>query len=885
MSNINFDNPWLLLIGIPLILAAVIPFIIAINKENKTVNNVLSFINHIIIALLVTLAIAKTTYEMVITETNIYVLADVSYSSNNNLSKIDQYIEDLTETTPKNSKIGIVCFGRDYELLVQPGEELKSVSEANVDDSATNIAEALEYTATLFTDDVIKRIVIISDGKETKQSNIVSIVHNLSADGIYIDAIYLDNNINENVAEVQINQIEYVPSTYLNTAEKVYSIIQSSVETRAFVSLYRDGEKIKEKAVTLYDGYNSVTVDLDTSIAGSHNYRIEVQANSDTSAYNNAYLFNQKVAEKVKMLFVSEEEADRASAESLYGQRAEIDYFINDPNVPFTVEDLCVYDEFVLSNVDVRHLKNHNQFVSSLDTLVSEFGKSLITLGNTYIQNNYEDETLSSLSNMLPVKYGNDEDEEKLVTLVLDISRSMEQLYKLQIAKEVVCSILDNLSDNTMVMIIVFFGEVSTVTSPTPASEREAIKEEIRNLEAYQGTFMGSALEYTHDFVTSLPYVKNEVILISDGLPYGEQASPAATAVQKLALSNILVSTIHVVSDTATAVNLMKQLAIIGKGYYYFIKEVDDVESLILNEVLNSLKETVLEANESPVSIMLSKDDLVEGVEILPNVKGLYNNIKKSNVEVVLNAIYTDFTEHSYTIPLYTYWDYGNGKVASFASSISGDWITHWNADESATQVLKNILDINVPSQRIDTPFIFEAVFDGTISSIQVNAPTLNKDSKLNIKVTYPDSTILEKELIFDSELYSTEIESEQIGQYIIELSYTLGELSYSATHLFNISYLPEYDSFTRFEASNLYYMVSENGIISEDGKLVLENDDSNVQKYIIDFTPAFMIISVVLFVIDIMIRKLRLQDIKSLFKVFNKKEFNRRGGSSEKKN
>ena len=137
-------------------------------------------------------------------------------------------------------------------------------------------------------------------------------------------------------------------------------------------------------------------------------------------------------------------------------------------------------------------------------------------------------------------------------------------------------------------MIIAFFGEVGTIFQPTLASERELMKEEVRKLSAYQGTFMGSALEYTHDFVTSLSYTKNEVILISDGLPYGEQASPAAIAVEKLANSNVLVSTIQVVTETPTSVNLMKQLASIGKGYYYHIKDLKEVESLVLNEVLNS---------------------------------------------------------------------------------------------------------------------------------------------------------------------------------------------------------------------------------------------------------------------------------------------------------
>ena len=84
MSSINFDNPILLLIGIPFILAAVIPFVLAIRKDNLTKNNLISFVIHILLSVVITLAIAKKTYEIIITETNIYVLADVSYSSNNN---------------------------------------------------------------------------------------------------------------------------------------------------------------------------------------------------------------------------------------------------------------------------------------------------------------------------------------------------------------------------------------------------------------------------------------------------------------------------------------------------------------------------------------------------------------------------------------------------------------------------------------------------------------------------------------------------------------------------------------------------------------------------------------------------------------------------------
>ena len=874
MNSINFDNPWLLIIGIPLLLIVIGAFVFSVRKDNRTIHNLLSFIIHIVIVLLVTLCAAKTTFEMVITETNIYVLADVSYSSNQNLDLIDEYIENLEDNVPRNSKIGVICFGKDYEVLTNLGEEFKSVKESKVNKSATNIKEALEFTATLFEDNVIKRIVIISDGEETKESNIVSVVQTLAVDDIYVDAIYLDNNIKEDVQEVQINEIDYVSTTYLNNQEEVYTIIQSNQNAKVFVELYKNNELIRNKAVSLVKGYNAVTFDLDTTKAGTFNYEIKLVTDDDTSPYNNSFIFDQTVSEKVKMLFISNDSSDKDAALELYGDTCEIDFKINTKNVPYTVEDLSVYDEFVLSNLDIRNLNNYSQFIASLDTLVSKFGKSLITFGNTYIQNNYDDPTLSVLNNMLPVKFGNDENEDKLVTICMDISRSMEQVDRLNIAKATACSILDNLDDEVTVMLIGFYGEVRTVFQQAQAIDRESLKEKIRNLEAYQGTFMGSALNYTYDMVSSLPYSKNEVILISDGLPYGEQAQSAKIVAKKMAENNIMLSTIHTISNEGG--DLMKELASLGKGYYYYIRDLEAVEGLVLNGVMNSLTEVILESSESTVEVKLKKENLVEGIENLPTIKGLYNNQKKSSAKVVLEATYTDVVGNSYKIPLYSYWGYGNGKVSTFSSTISGKWVSNWENDASGSKVLSKVDDVNKPKEKISSAFIFDTVNQGTNTMLVVQAPSLNVNSVLNAKITLPDNSIIEKTLAFDTENYSAIIEADLVGKYNVELTYTYGEKVVTSNYTFNISYLPEYNSFTIFEASNLYYMVSNNGQVSEDGKLVLKNDNSKELKYIYDFTPLFMTICAILVVLDIMIRKLTLNDILSLFR---KKDYFKTGG------
>ena len=88
MKNISFDNPYLLLIAIPVILAIMIPYFIVRNKDNKSSTWIVSLFIHAAITVLVTLALAGLAKTTLLTETSIYVVADVSHSSERNLDKI-----------------------------------------------------------------------------------------------------------------------------------------------------------------------------------------------------------------------------------------------------------------------------------------------------------------------------------------------------------------------------------------------------------------------------------------------------------------------------------------------------------------------------------------------------------------------------------------------------------------------------------------------------------------------------------------------------------------------------------------------------------------------------------------------------------------------------
>lgn len=399
MNSISFTNPYLLFVGIALLAVVLVPFFLSIKKIGFNFHNITSLVIHGVLAVLVTLALAGMTLTLVMTETDVYVLADCSYSSIKNLDTVDTYIKDLNKNLPDNSKLGIICYGKDYEVLTNLGEKIKSVSENNIDDTQTNIRPALEYTTTLFNDDAIKRIVIISDGGETNQKSISGLISDYEERNIHIDAIFLDNNLKEDADEFQISDVSYNPKTYIGKDENVTITVDSNKKVMtANLNLYHNNEVVSNQTVRLEKGSNQFKINLDTSVAGTQSFRAEISEytddehrdKTDTNPYNNVYYFDQDVTDEISILYLSNS-TDNGSAEyntfkAIYGDESKykVTKFINDDtNIPVTLTDLAKYDEIVLNNFNVNSenfKQNSDMFVNNLSTIVSEYGKVLLQL-------------------------------------------------------------------------------------------------------------------------------------------------------------------------------------------------------------------------------------------------------------------------------------------------------------------------------------------------------------------------------------------------------------------------------------------------------------------------------------------------------------------------
>ena len=882
MSSISFGNPYLLFLAIPLVVLFVVPFFISVRKSNANFHNVTSGVIHIFIALLIAMAAAGMTVETTVTETNVYVLADVSYSSNRNLDTLDNYIEQLSKNLPENSKMGVVCFGKEQQMLVPLGKSLKSVKSADldlIDDSETDITGALEYAATLFRDDVIKRVVVMTDGKQThiEDSNTLKrAADTLRAEGVLIDAVYLDNNISDDAQEVQIMSAEVTQNTYLNKEETAVVSIRSTYDNvKAELSMTESGATRLSRPVVLSKGYNTIELPLNTAEEGTVDYEITIDAEGDENALNNNIKFSQNVSGAVRVMIIATDKFgdDVDYLISRYGADSSVDvYDIND-DIPCSIEELCAYDEIVLSDVDLSRARNYTFLIDNINTCVSMFGKSLLTYGNVYT---YDNEALSGLANMLPVRFGNVNAEAKLYTLVIDASRSMEQLSKLHIAKAAAKQLVKKLNIGDNVCVVTFNGNYRLIVSPTTKIEAESdyntICAAIDRIGAEHGTVISFGLEEALKQIKGLNFSQKQIMLISDGLTVGasNEDSRIEAAVNELNSRHIATSVIDVGrgSDTSDVANNAKarleNIAANTGGKYALITSENEVSDIMFQEGLLDEVGSVIIDSPAFVRVLRNTDPVMSEINMgtTDYVKGFVHNTAKSGSVAVLVMTY-----ENNDVPLYAYWNYGKGRVASMSAGVLQTDVSEspW---AHRNKLYSNITATNIPSEKVDYPFASELLEDNGYIKINVVPAKFDKDVEITVSYTVPgEEEPYKDKMSFAGSSYGYSFKTDAVGKYNITVEYkTAGDIVYTATFNHSVSFLSEYDSFAVYDISALYRMIGNEGVVMKDGdKIEIVNADGMAETYMVKLFVPLLVTAVVLLFIDIVIRKLKWADIRSL--------------------
>ncbi len=174
------------------------------------------------------------------------------------------------------------------------------------------------------------------------------------------------------------------------------------------------------------------------------------------------------------------------------------------------------------------------------------------------------------------------------LTFLIDISGSMRS--RMDLVKESLYILVDNMRTGDQVSICTYAGSVGTVLTPTSLQENDAdaIKAIISDLEAGGSTAMASGLQNAYDVNRSgsLDGGVNRIIVCSDG-----DANVGATShdailelISDYVDQGITLSTLGFGSGNYNDY-LMEQLADQGNGNYYYIDSIDEAERLFTEEL------------------------------------------------------------------------------------------------------------------------------------------------------------------------------------------------------------------------------------------------------------------------------------------------------------
>lgn len=818
-------------------------------------NEIAVFISRVVIFILLILAFGNITINLKGRNISNVFLLDVSESASDFEESGKDFISTAIESMPRGNKAGVVLFGDNSKIdkVLNKKKEYKSINEKPVV-TATNIQEAVESALGLFERGGSRRIVLITDGEEN-QGDILKSIPLINEQKIDFKVYKITG---EKGDEIYVDNVKVPDNISVGEEFSVSIDIKSNYATKAKLTLFSGRNKVGEQQVQIQKGKNSFVFKDKQSSGGFKGYRVLIEADGDTNKVNNEFSTFTNVMDKPNILLINGIKGDsKALEEILVNSGANIKKI--SPSVsPSTLNELLEYKSIVLNDVHRDDLSNG--FMDNIEAYVKDYGGGLITFGgeDSYALGGYKD---TSLEKVLPVymdKRGKNEVPSISINLIIDKSGSMSAegggVSKLTLAKEAAMKALENLREVDEISVIAFDDTYDEVVPLQKVGDKESIKELISGIQIRGGTSIYPALEQGYNMQMKSSAKIKHTILLTDGQD-GYGFDNYANLLKNFNDNNITLSTVAV-GEGANA-DLLNQLASIGKGRSYYTDIYTDIPRIFAKEVLLSAGTYII--NEEFTPKILSNHEILAGVKTSDGIPSLLGYIGTSIKENAVEILSSNHDE-----PILAAMQYGIGRTVSFTSDVSGQWSKNYLAWEYGPQLIKNMVYFTIPKYGEEGKLNISQ--EGNEAKVEFYNDKISKDAK--VKGIYNGENGEEGEFELsqiEPGKFQANIPLNSLGFYNFSIrEEESGEIKNNYKGAFALQYSDEYKFNTNGEKLDVVIKETKGSFINKpeevfEGKLQREYKKINL-------TTSLIIISILLFMIDIAYRRLNI-DLVRLFK------------------
>lgn len=955
MSNLKITflrSPWWMLLIIAAALITFIPYFRLAKRYRRTRNRIISIVLHLLVTVCVVSLLAglQFTYETPNDKNEIILLVDVSDSQEEYADRRDMFVENvLNDSKYENFRVGLVAFGFDHACVTSMTTDVESVfsqysdfldeqqSDAKVDESATNLADALAYVKTMFTYPETGKVIIVSDGKQTDK-NAQTIIRSLTAKGTKIDGIYLSADSTDSTGQSSNREIQVcdiaLPQEYilLETETTINVKVNSTRQNAVTFALYDNGERVKNELRTVAVGEQELSFSHTFTGDAFHEISVKISCDNDTVEQNNEYYTYVFIEKFDKILLIETFDGDSDKLESLLtGDQEEVQMLfetqlnynvtkvkVGEPDFPQTIDDLLVYDQVILNNVANADLPSG--FINVLYSFVNDYGGGMLTIGGNEPDISategsgkvhvYDRNDLSGgdgiYQSMLPID-AIDYTPPLGVVVILDTSGSMlehdaSNVTKLERAKSGVETALYALTERDYFALLTFDTYYGTVLPLTPATQENKIKEAIRNMpDKSGGTIASNAIERAASMLNANKSIdRRHVIMITDG-KFGDKPEDYLSLVAKYYKDNDITFSVMGVDMVKgdSAYNAMEELVQTGGGNIYARADLSGLGNDMYKDLTSgSIKDVVLE--DFNPKIERANDSVLNGLESFRDedgnvisaldftVSGFYGGKLKKDSVLVLSG--------QYRAPFYCYRKLGKGVVGSIMCDLKGtetsysqNFYTSVNGQKLIYNIVRELMpktrlvagDVNVALSEenyINGLSVYQKLSEGDKIEGTIQLVTGSEEDVISLLSVTPEDQRVGASVYVDVAMCAENNYSKctfivkEAGVYKITVTYTAVDGTQKKTEIYKtFSYSAEYDCFGEDTGLDFMTDLAEKG----NGSLITRTEDlSDIFKtfvttiqHVYDPRFLFMILSLIMFLIDIAVRKFKFKWIHEIIR------------------
>lgn len=174
------------------------------------------------------------------------------------------------------------------------------------------------------------------------------------------------------------------------------------------------------------------------------------------------------------------------------------------------------------------------------------------------------------------------------LVFLIDVSGSMYSADKLPLLKEGMKMLVNQISDNERVAIVVYAGQAGLVLDSTPGSQKQAIFQAIDSLQAGGSTAGGAGIKLAYD-VAKANFIRNgnnRVILATDGdFNVGVSGDFELSQLIEQKRKDGIFLTVLGFGQGNIKDNKMETLADKGNGNYFYIDNQDEARKVLVHEL------------------------------------------------------------------------------------------------------------------------------------------------------------------------------------------------------------------------------------------------------------------------------------------------------------